>query len=416
MLSLEVRALLGGHGMSQPDPLDALPAPLTDTTPLSPPSLLMPLNSMPQLSSRTAAAVKVYLDFTGAAATPWGNYSATETPAYDTDGDPTTFSQYELGQIRQIWSRVAEKYSPFNVDVTTVDPQSYAFNHVVRVVIGGNGSWAGKGFGGFGYVNGFTGDTSNTAWVFAKNLSGEPKYVAEAAAHETGHNFGLYHQSVYGADGNKCNEYNPGSGISAPIMGSSHYADRGLWWSGASSASNTNQDDVGIISSFTNGFGFRDDDHGNNSQRADVLTLSSDGLTASGNGVIETIADVDYFKITSPGGHVDFRADVAPYGAMLDLALKVTDVDGNILASVDTASLGEHFSMDTVPGDYYLAVSSHGDYGDMGQYSVTVSMVPEPVAVPLVLALTGGWLFQRPRRCGFRRVGKIGIAEEAIAH
>ena len=40
--------------------------------------------------------------------------------AFDQDGDPTTFSSGELTAIQQIWSVVAEAYSPFNVDVTTV--------------------------------------------------------------------------------------------------------------------------------------------------------------------------------------------------------------------------------------------------------------------------------------------------------
>src|SRR5881394_3003019 len=97
----------------------------------------------PQLSSHPSSTVKLYLDFVGAPAQQWGSYTTTATPAYDTDGDPTSFSDTELGQVHEIWARVAEKYSPFNLDVTTVDPGIYPYYQVARVVIGGDGAWAG---------------------------------------------------------------------------------------------------------------------------------------------------------------------------------------------------------------------------------------------------------------------------------
>lgn len=402
MLPLESRALLNG---AFPDPLEAFPASSGGSGPLTGPSAsVLPLSSVPQLSSRPGAAVKLYLDFTGAAATTWGSYTVPVTPAYDTDNDPTTFSSQEMDGIREVWSRVTEKYSPFNVDVTTIDPGTYPYNKVVRVVVGGDGTWAGGLYGGYGYVNGFTGSTSNTAWVFAKNLGkGLPKYVGEAAAHEAGHNFGLYHQSVYDSSGNKTNEYNQGTGQTAPIMGFSYYAERGVWWSGYSSDSYYIQSDLSIISGAQNGFGYRPDDHGNSRAQADSLVLGEDGVSATGYGVIETTADVDYFKFSSAGGLVNLTADVAPYGAMLNLALSLSDANGNVLAFKDTDSLGENITMEVPAGDYYLAVSSHQAYGDIGQYFISGSLVPEPAAAPLILTLATGWLMQRPRGTRNRR-------------
>src|SRR5258706_12787511 len=266
MLPLEPRALL--HGAGQPDPLEALPGTQVSTE-ISSGQLLSP-GSAPQLSSHPSSAIKIYLDFTGAPAQQWGSFSATQTPAYDTDGDNTTFSANELDQIREVWSRVAEKYSPFNVDVTTVDPVDYPYFNVARVVIGGNGAWAGGVYGGYSYVSGFTGSTSNTAWVYPKNLGqGRPKYVAEAAAHEAGHLFGLTHQSAYDASGHKIDEYRGGRDINSPnaadpIMGFSYYATRGVWASGPSADGATLiQNDLSIISQPYNGFGYRVDDHAN---------------------------------------------------------------------------------------------------------------------------------------------------------
>jgi serralysin len=389
------------HGPGQAEPLQAVPAPAINSTP-SASGTVVPLSSVPQLSSHPQSTVKIYLDFTGAAAQSWGSYNVTTTPAYDTDNDPTTFSSNELSQIQEVWSRVAEKYSPFNVDVTTVDPGTYPYNKVVRVVIGGDGAWAGGVYGGYTYPGGFTGNTSNTSWIFPKNLgAGFPKYVAEASAHEAGHEFGLVHQSSYDAFGNKTDEYRGGRdksnpNASDPIMGFSYYASRGLWATGPSSnGPSSTQDDLAIISSATNGFGYRPDDHGNTRALADQLT-EPNGVDLSGSGVIEQNTDVDYFHFTSDGGTVSIRADVAPLGPMLDLALSLTDANGNVLSAADTASLGESVSAIVPAGDYYLAVSSHGGYGDIGQYTITGTAVPEPGVVSVVLLAAAG--LRRRRR------------------
>ena len=42
--------------------------------------------------------------------------------------------------IRKVWETVAEDYAPFNVNVTTVEPPSFADGVAVRVVIAGNTS------------------------------------------------------------------------------------------------------------------------------------------------------------------------------------------------------------------------------------------------------------------------------------
>jgi len=70
---------------------------------------------VPALSSNPSATAKLYIDFNGAAAQSWGSFSVPATPAYDQDGDATTFSDAELASIKEIWARVAEKYSPFNL-------------------------------------------------------------------------------------------------------------------------------------------------------------------------------------------------------------------------------------------------------------------------------------------------------------
>src|SRR5688500_6537945 len=83
------------------------------------------LSSIPALNSNLGAKATLYLDFDGDGAMSWGSYSVPQTPAYDRDGDGSTFSDAELDAIRQIWARVSEKFSPFSISVTTVNPGAF---------------------------------------------------------------------------------------------------------------------------------------------------------------------------------------------------------------------------------------------------------------------------------------------------
>jgi hypothetical protein len=125
--------------------------------------------------------------------------------------------------------------------------------------------------------------------------------------------------------------------------------------------------------------------------------LIGEGNFVGGKGVIEQIADVDYFSFQTLAGDVSFTLDVAPFGAMLDASLSLFDSTGFMLAEAATASLGESLSLSLPGGWYSLAVSSAGGYGDIGQYflSGTIIAVPEPAfaglaAVGLVMLLRRG--------------------------
>jgi hypothetical protein len=201
---------------------------------------------VPQLSSRPGASATLYLDFDGNIERQWGSHTNVVTPPYDTDGNKASFSAAEVAAIRAIWSRVAEDYAPFNLNVTTIAPPSIADHVAARVAIGGSYSdWYGSSAGGVSYVGGFAGGASNVAYVFANTLdSGNPRYVAEAASHEAGHLFGLEHQATW-SGGQLVTEYNAGTAAWAPIMGVSYYADRSTWSNGVTTASpSAYQDDL----------------------------------------------------------------------------------------------------------------------------------------------------------------------------
>ena len=381
---LEPRMLLSGSTGIVEDapatpPVSAILLPVASTstgtsTTTSNDGALHPLSDVPVLHSDPAAKAKIFLDFGGAPAQSWGTYNASATPAYDIDGDPTTFSDAELADIQQIWARVSEKFSPFNIDVTTQNPGSFGARQAMHEIIGGDGSWINSSWGGATYVGGFaTGQT--TSFIFSDNLTdGDPHYVSEAIAHEMGHAFGLQHQSTY-ANGQLVSEYNSGTSQSAPIMGNDYYASRGLWWDGPNiEGANDIQDDMAVIASSSNGFGYRPQDHGQTLATADALSLN--GTTVSAQGVIETTADTDTFVFSTGAGTISFEGDVAQYGPMLDLKLTLLNSTGNIVAIQDTASLGETLTQTVPAGTYYIQVASHGSYGDVGQYTLTGTIIP----------------------------------------
>ena len=205
----------------------------------------------PALDSRPGAPYMLYLNFSGFNYNgSWGGGTPGNTPAYDIDGNADAFNSQELANIRNIWARVAEKFSAFNLSVTTIDPavaagqsgtdaqrQAYYDNRArfMHTVIGGNGAWSGGG--GVSFL-GVTQDPQpgtgfHTNWVFSAQAPANLQFVAEASAHENGHGLGLYHQSDYNSN-TLVNEYSSNGGASgngsyAPVMGDSYGSQRGTW-------------------------------------------------------------------------------------------------------------------------------------------------------------------------------------------
>ena len=348
--------------------------------------------SVPTYSSRPGAAASLFLDFDGHFDAQWGSYSNITTPAYDTDGNPSALSSAELNNIYQIWQYVAEDYAPFNINVTTLEPGSFANGVALRVAIGGNGSWSGGTYGGISYIDSFTNSIVNTAYVFPANLgNGYPKYVGEASSHEAGHAFGLRHQSQWSGTTKLADYYGgPGDGT-APVMGNSYSATRGLWWYGTSTSSTTFQDDLAVLARGTNGFGYRADDHGNAAATATPLTVSGTGAV-SGAGVIEQMTDVDTFSFSTAAGSLSLTVTVpAPYNN-LDARLELRDAAGTVVAAADPdTSFSATITYAASAGTYSLTVASDGrsggttatNYGfNVGQYTLSGTVIATGASAP----------------------------------
>ncbi|WP_424094832.1 pre-peptidase C-terminal domain-containing protein [Moorena producens] len=364
----------------------------TGTTPTSKPNTYQPFNpnEVFSLNSNPDADHIIYLDFNGhtTTGTDWNDDYGNPivTPAYDTDGDTSNFSTAEKETIWHIWQRVAEDFSPFNVNVTTAQPSEDQLKKTsgsdsewgIRVVIGGDGSWYNKpGVVGVGYLDSFNDDIDTPTFVFSEVYNGSEKGVAETISHEVGHTLGLEH------DGNFTTEYYTGHGSGptgwAPIMGNSDLKDLTQWSQGDYIGASNQEDDLDIITG-QNGFGYRQDDYSN--WRTGAAGLSINDGQVENYGIIEKNNDIDWFQFNSTTGNI--ALDIEPFerGANLDILARLYDASGQLISfSNPIGSLSASFNVDLDPGQYYLSVEGIGernvitggysDYGSLGQYSIT---------------------------------------------
>lgn len=365
----------------------------------------VPLTNLPLLNSRPGAPVSVILKMDGYTDNDPGwiafrnrGTGPIVTPAFDLDGDPLTFNTEELRQIEEIWYRVAEDFSPLNINVTTIAPPTLNdFEHVM-VIIGGSNDWA-PAAGGWGVVDGFSTGGANTNYVFS-GLFFNAHQIASASSHESGHTFGLRHQSLYDANGNQTAQYNPGDPSSAPIMGVGYGTIRDTWWNGTSSISSTTiQDDLAQLTRAANRtVRYRTDDFGNTIASAFRVPLA--GPTFSVNGVLEQNGDVDLFRIETNTGPVSFSVDGLDLrqvyglpgitqGTNADLIIRLFDANGALIAENDPAnSLSASLSASVTAGTYFVAVTHISQYGSIGQYTLAGNVIPLP-STPTMIAPTG---------------------------
>lgn len=219
----------------------------------------------------------VYLDFAGIETVdPLFNTPETITP-FDLDGshpcpigtvDTACFGEAELATIRELWARVAEAYSAFDVDITTQDPGVDALwktdchgqedldgniiwtcpdgitrevgdqHYGARISFTFYGDYCGfRGPAGCGYLGSFDGNDSARAYNGRPPL--DPKGIvaahgfgpnvttaglASVAIHEIGHVVGLAHEANPETGGYECTA--PPGTLWQPVMRACFGADR----------------------------------------------------------------------------------------------------------------------------------------------------------------------------------------------
>jgi hypothetical protein len=302
----------------------------------------------------------------------WDHISTTP---FDRDNDPNRYSPDEQEKIQTIWASVAEDYAPFNINVTTINPDPGSFNpegpYMRMVITGGSDFRSGYSDGGFAEYGAYANpDGANTGYAFGRSNSGghnSIRFIAETISHEAGHAFGLDHFPKH-----------YGNSDIAPIMreNSADGAERGIWW----------DDDMDIIASSDNGFGYRPDDHVNEFGGATWLqTGATPGLY--GSGVIENRYDRDMFRFEVSGGNLSINVK-RPQGARfenvgnLDPVLRLYDSTGFIWAYGTEEELASSINLNVPAGMYYVRVASQrANVGDVGQYTLKVTETAGPQIV-----------------------------------
>lgn len=389
---------------------------------LSTPSTIQPQGNVPPagnlsdvfaLHSRPGAGTIIYLDFDGFTWGP-GTWWDTTYPTvaaslegrvstgFDRDGDPTTFTAAERQDITQIWAGMAEDFAVFDIDVTTEVPTGTALDTFKRsgsygLILSDTDLQVACGCGGVAYVgvvNNAASPEKRPALIHTKfNGSVTQNWdIEEIAAHEIGHNFGLVH------DGTTTTEYYAGGANWAPIMGGGRGAGIVTWSAG------------GYPDSMTRGTQYSTDDFATIAQYSSLIpdvvgdTIdtatdgSLDGSSVAINGLINSAADKDVYKVVVPPGStgswtinvnsVSPQPNLDPELVLMDAAGTPIGTSNPLVASgrqfgAIQVGLDASVTFAATPGTYYVSIDGVGqgslsagtgysDYGSVGNYQLEI--------------------------------------------
>src|SRR6185312_10777013 len=118
--------------------------------------------------------------------------------------------------------------------------------------------------------------------------------------------------------------------------------------------------------------------------------------------VITTVSDVDYFSFqVNEDSRVTFTVDL-PERNNLDATLELRDQNGQlIISAAPDDSYGAKIVANLEAGVYFVDIGSQGQYGDVGQYSITAHALSASVS---------GTVFLDGDHDGVRDTGENGLS------
>lgn len=324
-------------------------------------------NAVPDLQSLPGAQAVVLLDFDGqtVSGTLWnGGNTIVAAPATQSDSERV-----------EIWKLISEDFRPFKLNVTTSEAvyQAAPANRRMRCIFTPTDD-AAPGWGGVAFIGSFSWGNDTPCWAFNGGIIGG----GEVGSHEIGHTLGLIHDGRT----NPAEEYYAGQGNWAPIMGVGYYRSLVQWSKGEYTNANNQEDDIAIIASATNGFGYRVDDVGSTAATSKALNIDPSGTLLTNEGLIERRADVDVYSFTTTGGMITL--DILSNAAYpnLDIIAKVKNPAGITLATSNPDNtLNASINVALKAGSYFLYVDGTGmgdpltdgysDYASEGTYGIS---------------------------------------------
>jgi hypothetical protein len=350
-------------------------------------------SQVPALSSYPFGTAVIFLDFDG---------HTVEGTSWNWNGTPIECASSGLtdAKIIEIFNRVAEDFRPFNLNITTDSTKFLAapIGKRMRVIVTTSHGWYSTSYGGIAFTGSFVWGDDSPSFVFSALQSYNAKIISESVSHEAGHTLGLHHQASYDAACAMSSEYHFGVGTGeigwAPIMGVGYYKNFTLWNNGPNLYGCANyQNDLEVITSPTNGFTFRPDDHGNTFEASTLSIFANKQFTAS--GVVERNTDQDIFHFIIPFAS-RFQLDAIPYNvgtgnAGSDLDMQVTLFNSS-LTPLNIYNPGALLSslVDTTlaAGTYYVRVEGKGNqyapsYGSLGSYSLLARFDGGGITLPI---------------------------------
>jgi hypothetical protein len=389
-------------GPHAPDPM----ASMTAAEMMATYNLQYSLEQAFNLSSKPDSNYTIYLDFDGAtvSGTLWNDAAnpVWNHVGYDIDGDPSTFSNQELALIQRAWQMVAEDFAPFDVNVTTLEPNiedlinrgSGDSRWGIRVIMT-DAFGPGLGTGGVAYLTSFNWNSDTPAYVFNGVRGGgdfNVREMAETISHEVGHALGLNHH------GNGANEYYGGHGTGpegwGPIMGAPFGSTTTQWSNGQYFDANRVQDDLAILTT-QNGFTYRPDDYGSTRATATPI-VPVNGTNISFNGIIERNTDIDYVRFEAGNGPATFTISTFSERPNLNVFAALYNSEGTLITSSNPSNdPGATLSATLTTGTYYLRIEGVGSHG---VYDPATDQVLDPTNPP--------WMQANP--VGFSAYGSLG--------